>query len=91
VAGYRTERLAELIGALAACDLVICPDGGAMHVAAALGKPAVALFGDSSPARWRPWGVPSRVLQPPSHEVADLAVADVAAAAAALLGEANRG
>ena len=90
VANYRTARLGELIGALAACDLAICPDGGAMHLAAALGKPVVALFGDSSPTRWRPWGVPNRVVQPPSRHLADLAVDDVAAAAAGLLAEANR-
>src|SRR5262249_52124950 len=33
LASYRTALLAELIGALAACDLVACPDGGAMHLA----------------------------------------------------------
>src|SRR5262249_32777883 len=32
-----TFRLAELIAALAACDAVVCSDGGAMHLAAALG------------------------------------------------------
>lgn len=77
VAGYRTAKLPELIGALAACDEVICPDGGAMHLAAALGKPVVALFGDSLADRWRPWGVPHRVVQPASRDVADLPVSEV--------------
>jgi heptosyltransferase III len=75
-----TARLAELIGALAACDEVICADGGAMHLAAALGKPIVALFGDAPVERWRPWGVRHRIVRPESHDVADLAVADVLAA-----------
>ena len=74
---YRTEQLRELIGALAACDLVICSDGGALHLAAALGKPVVCLFGDAPPERWRPWGVPHRVLRPASRDVADIGVEDV--------------
>lgn len=60
---YRTEHLSELIGALSLCDSVVCSDGGAMHLAAALGKPIVCLFGDSPASRWRPWGVHHRVLQ----------------------------
>ena len=74
---YPTLRLRELIGALAACDAVICSDGGASHLAAALGKPVVCLFGDSSPERWRPWGPAHRVLQPASRHVGDIAVGDV--------------
>ncbi len=86
---YPTPRLPTLIGALAACDGAIMPDGGAMHLAAALGRPIVALFGDSPADRWRPWGVPCRVLQPASQDVNDLSVEDVAAAYAALMAEAR--
>lgn len=82
---YPTLRLAELIGALAACDAVVCADGGALHLAAALGKPVVALFGDSPPERWRPWGAPHRVIQPASRDVADIAVEEVADALASFL------
>ena len=80
LAAYRTASLPELIGALSACDLQLAADGGATHLAAGLGKPVLALFGDVSAERWRPWGVPYRVLQPPSHDVADLAVGEVATA-----------
>ena len=83
--GYPTRALSELIGGLAACDLVVCADGGAMHLAAGLGRPVVALFGDSPAARWRPWGVPHVVLQPPDGDVRTLAVEDVAQACAGLL------
>ena len=85
VAAYRAGPLAELIGALAACDAVITSDGGAMHLAAALGKPIVCFFGDMPPARWRPWGVPHRVLQPQSGQVADLPVDEVVAALSTLV------
>ena len=77
LAPVATHRLEELIAALALCDRVICADGGAMHVAAALGKPIVCLFGDSDAARWHPWGTPYELLQPGSRNVADIMVEDV--------------
>jgi ADP-heptose:LPS heptosyltransferase len=84
---YPTTTLPALIGALAACDYAILPDGGAMHLAAALGKPVVALFGDSPVDRWRPWGVPHRVLCPASRDVNDIALEAVEAAYASLAAE----
>jgi len=84
---HPTTTLPALIGALAACDSAILPDGGAMHLAAALGKPVVALFGDSPVERWRPWGVPHRVLCPLSRDVNDISLEDVEAAYASLAAE----
>jgi heptosyltransferase-3 len=72
VIAYPTTQLSDLIAGLAVCDSVICADGGAMHLAAGLGKPIVALFGDSDASRWKPWGVPHVVLQPPSRNVKDV-------------------
>jgi heptosyltransferase III len=71
---YTAGPLAELIGALAACEAVITPDGGAMHLAAALHKPIVCFFGDMPPERWRPWGTPHRVLRPESRKALDITV-----------------
>jgi ADP-heptose:LPS heptosyltransferase len=85
LAAYPTHSLAQLIGALAACDTVVCSDGGASHIAAALGKPIVCFFGDSPVERWRPWGVPLRVLQPASRRVADLGADEAAEALRSLL------
>jgi ADP-heptose:LPS heptosyltransferase len=82
---FRTEHLAELIAALSLVDVAILADGGAMHIAAALGKPIVALFGDSDAARWAPWGVTHRLLQHPSRQVADISLTEVLAAFQALL------
>jgi ADP-heptose:LPS heptosyltransferase len=79
-----TQTLPELIGALAECDALICADGGAMHLAAGLGLPIVCLFGNSGAARWRPWGVPYRMLQQPSLDVAGIAVEEVVGALASL-------
>ena len=86
---YPTARLPTLIGAVAACDAAILPDGGALHLAAALGKPTVALFGDSPVERWRPWGVPYRLLRPESRNVKDIAVNEVVATYASLAADAR--
>ncbi|MGH8706049.1 MAG: glycosyltransferase family 9 protein [Burkholderiales bacterium] len=77
VVALPTPDLATLIGALSLAERVVCPDGGAMHLAAALGKPVIALFGDSPVERWRPWGVPHRVLRPDSGNLADLPLGPV--------------
>ncbi len=81
-----TPDLATLIAALSLADRVICPDGGAMHLAAGLGKPVVALFGDSPVERWKPWGVAHLVVRPDSANLADLPLAPVLAAHAQLAG-----
>lgn len=79
-APVRTEHLSELIAGLSLCDYAVLSDGGAMHVAAGLGKPLVCFFGNSSAERWHPWGVPYELLQMPSRDVSDI---DVDAAAEA--------
>jgi len=57
--------LRELAGVISAMDLMICPDSGPMHIAAALGVPVVAIFALASdfPDRWRPYGVRHRVVR----------------------------
>ena len=75
-----THRLEELIATLSLPDAIICSDGGTMHLAAALGKPMVTLFGDSDPEHWGPWQVPHVTLHKPSREVADISVEEVATA-----------
>ena len=74
LAAYPTQELKDLAAALSLADTVICSDGGAMHIAAALGKPILCFFGDSDAARWHPWGVPYRLLQPESRNAADISV-----------------
>jgi ADP-heptose:LPS heptosyltransferase len=69
-----THRLEELIAGLSCCDVVVCSDGGALHIAAALGKPVLCFFGDSDRTRWHPWKVPHVLLQPASRNVGDITV-----------------
>ncbi len=55
--------LPELVEWVRACDGMVTNDTGPMHVAAALGKPVVALFGPTSPAQTGPFGQLKEVLQ----------------------------
>ena len=85
ILGYPTHQLGQLIAALSVCDSVICSDGGAMHLAAGLGKPILCFFGKSDRNRWHPWGVPYVLVQPTSMDVTDISVADALANFAVLL------
>jgi heptosyltransferase-3 len=73
---FPTIALSDLFAGLAVCEQVICSDGGAMHVAAALGKPILCFFGNSDAGRWHPWGVPYQLMQRPSEDVSDITVAE---------------
>src|SRR5690606_21940361 len=54
---------AELAEVLAAADVVVVGNTGPAHLAAAVGTPVVSLYAPTVPAvRWRPWGVPFRLL-----------------------------
>lgn len=48
--------LKKLAAQLSLCDLVVGNDSGVTHLAAALGRPTLALFVGSDPVVWRPLG-----------------------------------
>jgi ADP-heptose:LPS heptosyltransferase len=78
----RTESVEDLIAILSLCRAFIGPDGGAMHLAAGLGLPIVALFENLPDKRrhWHPWQVPYEMVSPHTHDVADIPVERVAEA-----------
>lgn len=57
--------LAEMIEWIRLCELMVTNDTGPMHVAAALGKPVVGIFGPTDPRRTGPYGQTDRALQHP--------------------------
>jgi heptosyltransferase-1 len=56
-------RIGELISMLQRASVVIAGDTGPLHLAAALGRPVVGLYGPTDPARTGPYGTRSRVLR----------------------------
>lgn len=64
--------LASAIDLMSCAKLVLSNDSGLMHVAAALGKPLIALYGSSSPAHTPPL---SLALQPASARIVNIDIA----------------
>jgi len=57
--------LRQLVALLSLADRVICQDSGPMHIAAALNKPLVAVFGPTDPAHTGPYSTAARVVALP--------------------------
>ncbi len=76
----------QLVGALAACDVVLSGDTGPAHVAAALGRPVVAVFAVTDPTVCGPWGDGHTAIVSESSRIEDIPVARVASAVLAALG-----
>lgn len=57
------DDLRNAILALAAADAAVSNDSGLLHVAAALGTPAVGIFGPTSPWHWAPLNPISAVIE----------------------------
>lgn len=62
------STLAGLIYATRRATAVVGVDSGPLHLAAALGKPGVAIYGPTDPARHGPYGGTIRVLRAPGAE-----------------------
>ncbi|WP_301103235.1 glycosyltransferase family 9 protein [Propionivibrio sp.] len=75
-----TRSIEVLTATLSLAGQMVCSDGGAMHIAAALGKPIVCFFGHSNCVEWHPWHVPYVLLQADSKRVQDISVEDALAA-----------
>ncbi|MDI6744523.1 MAG: glycosyltransferase family 9 protein [Thermodesulfovibrionales bacterium] len=83
-AAYKTTHVRELIAALSVSSLVVCCDGGAMHIAAALEKPIVTIWGSTNPDNWAPWGTRHIILKK-NRNAAGISVEDAFAAVSTLL------
>jgi len=72
--------LLEVAGLLAAGERFLGHDSGLGHLAAALGRPTLQLFGPSDASVWAPPQPQARILQAPGGDLARLEVAQVLAA-----------
>ncbi len=73
----RTDTLRELMAAMSLCDYILTSDGGAMHIAAGVKKPIVALFGNHDAWFWGPWQVPCEIIEAETQDVSDISVDEV--------------
>ena len=72
--------VAQLVALTRRVGLVVGGDSGPVHLAAALGRPLVALYGPTDPARNGPWGFgPKRVLRDAGSVTSHMRVAEVEA------------
>jgi heptosyltransferase II len=63
-------NIAELIGLLARCDLIVTNDTGPAHVAAALSRPTLTLFGPTNEFETAPLGLQAAMLRAEGIECA---------------------
>jgi lipopolysaccharide heptosyltransferase I len=78
-------NLDELTGVLRRVSLMVAGDTGPLHLAAALGTPALGLYGPTSARRNGPYGAGNRGLQSPDGTMAGLTADAVFAAAREML------
>jgi heptosyltransferase-3 len=73
----RDATLVDVASVLSHCAAYVGNDSGITHIAAALGIPAVALFGASDPDRWGPRGDHVHILRAPAGQLDALDVSVV--------------
>lgn len=66
----KTNNVGQLVWVLERAHMVLGVDSGPLHIAAALGKPTLHLYGPSDETIWGPWGSPytHRVLRAPGTQ-----------------------
>ncbi len=69
--------LVEVAGVLSQCAAYVGNDSGITHVAAAVGIPVIALFGETDPGRWGPRGENVRIIRASGGQIENLAVFEV--------------
>lgn len=79
----RTANFRDFVGQLAKSALVVCSEGGASHLAPALGTPTIVLSGMAIRHTWAPWS-DRAVLLESSGDAGRIGVDEVLAAIAAV-------
>jgi heptosyltransferase-2/heptosyltransferase-3 len=60
IASAGDTNVGQLAALFQRAQIVLGPDSGPLHLAAAVGTPTVALFGPADPAEFAPWGAPEK-------------------------------
>jgi ADP-heptose:LPS heptosyltransferase len=76
---FQGAPLEEVKSLLAGATLFVGNDSGPAHIAAAFGRPVIALFGSSDVENWRPWRTENAVLTSPNG-ISSIEVSEVAEA-----------
>lgn len=87
---FWSRSLKEFCALVARARVFITPEGGPMHLGAAMGRPLVVIWARASRAVWTPWGVPSRLIGGEGR-AEEVQAADVLAALEDILEEPSDG
>ena len=64
---FETPEVMDFAALVAESDLLICGEGGAMHIGAGVHTPTISLWRDSQPVRWTPYGEKQFVVKRGEH------------------------
>lgn len=64
---YETRTVMDFAALVADSDLLICGEGGAMHVGSGVKTPTISLWGKLRPVKWTPYGEKQIVLKKSEH------------------------
>jgi ADP-heptose:LPS heptosyltransferase len=81
-----TEHFVDFLTILNSCDAVFSGEGGVCHLASALEKPVVALFGGTILARWRPLNEQAICFESSTGHVDEISETKILSALESILG-----
>jgi ADP-heptose:LPS heptosyltransferase len=73
---FETPKVMDFAALAAKADLLICGEGGAMHIGAGVNTPTISLWGKFRPVKWIPYGEKQFVIKKGEH-VSSISADDV--------------
>jgi ADP-heptose:LPS heptosyltransferase len=64
---FKTPKVMDFAALVAESDLLICGEGGAMHIGAGINIPTISLWGSLRPVKWMPYGERQFVVKKGEH------------------------
>jgi ADP-heptose:LPS heptosyltransferase len=64
---FSTPDIMDFAALVAEADLLICGEGGAMHIGAGVHTPTISLWGSRRPVKWMPYGEKQFVVKRGEH------------------------